>query len=78
MDLGAWTLGLFACRWNSQVSPTAPWSGATATPEHQDPEALDGIQEKRTSPLLDGVQVQLWVQCRSLILTYFCLLQIGK
>jgi hypothetical protein len=58
----AWTLGLFACRWNSQVSPTAPWSRATLNPEHQDHEALHSSWHS------DGVQVQHWVQCRVLIL----------
>ena len=53
----AWTLGLFACRRNSQVAPTAPGSGATANQESRALEALSS--QRRTSPQLDGVQVQL-------------------
>ena len=60
----AWTLGIFARRRNSQVSPTAPWSGATPTIKHQDPKALYGIQKRayipftgwRANPVLGAMQ----------------------
>ena len=42
---GVWTLGIFARRWNSQVSPTAPWSGATLNPEHQDQRSIMVFRE---------------------------------
>ena len=53
----AWTLGLFACRRYSQVAPIAPWSGAAANQKSRALEALES--QRRTSPQLDGVQVQL-------------------
>ena len=60
----AWTFGIFARRRNSQVSPTAPWSGATPTIKHQDPKALYGIQKRayipftgwRANPVLGAMQ----------------------
>ena len=44
----AWTLGLFACRRNSQVAPTAPGSGAAANQKSRASEALES--QRRTSP----------------------------
>ena len=64
--IGAWTLGICACRWNSQVSPTAPWSGATLNPEHQDQRSIMAFREVhfplagwRTSPTLGAMQEPL-------------------
>ena len=62
MEQVAWTLGVFACRRDSRDTQTIPGSGATFDPEHLNLSLRH--PEERTSPLLDGVQVQYLVQCR--------------
>ena len=59
----AWTLGVCACQWNDWVTPTTPWSGATAT------------LNTRTLRLLmvpkKGVPPHSWMACKS----NFCAMQ---
>ena len=63
----AWTLCVFDSRRNSWVTPSTPWSEATASNEHQNPEALEWHPKEVVLPLTwmssFWVQINCTVQC---------------